>query len=82
MATQREAQTDDERSLCRVACLGNLKRLMELLDKGVFVDVFVCSTLREDFLLNRNKNKERRNVIFGLSVSDKFLFYSDGPLLL
>ncbi len=41
------------------ASLGNLERLTELLDKGVFIDVFVCSTLREDFRMNRNKNTKQ-----------------------
>ncbi len=59
MATRREAQTDDERSLCVAASLGNLRIVTELLDKGVFVDVFVCSTLREDFRMNRKKNTKQ-----------------------
>ncbi len=65
MATQREAQTDDERSLCVAASLGNLRIVMELLNKGVFIDVFVCSTLREDFRMNRKK-KQRVEILVRL----------------
>ncbi len=59
MATRRKAQTDDERRLCLVALTGKFEGLTELLDKGVFVDVFVCSTPREDFQMERNKNAKQ-----------------------
>jgi hypothetical protein len=53
------------------ASLGNLERLTELLDKGVFIDVFVCSALREDFWMNRNKNtKQAEGVDFGEILLD------------
>ncbi len=41
MATQREAETQDEKELCYAASRGDVKKVEELLDKGVFIDVYV-----------------------------------------